>query len=171
MQGLVPCPALWVDQDDAIAGAASLRVAYRFGGDLQARQLPFRPIKLQPVRKGAQNNELVAYRSYIPAKIHLQLFRLTRVLFPALEQWHADLSSGVVTLLEHGNAGFNEIRAVCLEEVRRHNVNENIIAVVCVLYPFLVEPHPANKYQCHSGYSARVPLMPKHHDSSSQNRH
>ena len=116
MQGLLPCPALWVEESALAGGSGALRVLYRFGGMLQHCTLPGKPIKLQPVKQGPaggggsctakqqQQQGDVACRAFLPSRQHTQLYRLVVGLFPKLEQLHQELTSGGAVVLK-GPAG------------------------------------------------------------------
>jgi hypothetical protein len=115
LQGLLPCPALWVEHAALAAGCGHLRVLYRLGGALQHCELPFKPLKLQPSKQGAGAGAgsarlaaggsgsrgagvAPACRAYASSRLHLQLYRLSASLFPRLEQLDRDLCSGAVVL-------------------------------------------------------------------------
>jgi hypothetical protein len=123
MQGVLPCPALWVDESALAGGSGALRVLYRFGGMMQHCMLPGKPIKLQPVKQGSagggggskqppsgsstskqQQQGDVACRAFLPSRQHTQLYRLVVGLFPKLEQLHQELTSGGAVVLK-GPAG------------------------------------------------------------------
>ena len=92
-QGLISHPALWVDDQEAATGTAALYFSYSLGSSLQTQQLPIKPIKLQPIRNGADTT--ASYRAFVTSKVHLQLYRLVSTLFPTLERWDADLRSNI----------------------------------------------------------------------------
>lgn len=110
VQGLLPCPALWVERSAAAAGSAPLLVLYRLGGAVQHCALPGKPIKLQPVKAGggggggSARQGAAACRSFVSSRRHMQLYRLVLSLFPKLQQLDADLAGGAVALRGAGPA-------------------------------------------------------------------
>lgn len=127
-QGGIGCPSLWVDAAEAAAGIASLSLVYCLGGAPQLCRLPVKPIKLQPVRKAVPPapgpSGPAAFKAFLPAKAHLQLYRLVHSLAPTLQRWHEDLRrSGVHVVDPHrpgmATFGADQVRAMPVDKVSR----------------------------------------------------
>jgi hypothetical protein len=124
MQDTLRCPALWVDEDDALAGQACLQLVYRLGAGPQLCELPFKPIALRPDQTAGPGLDGVACRAYVSSKLHHQLYRLTLSLFPILERLHQELLASTVQMLDAGVSSqpmtsVDQIRAMPVEQVRR----------------------------------------------------
>lgn len=130
-QGRIACPALWLDASDAASGTAPLHLVYAFGGGPQLCRLPLKPVTLQPVRKTPPTPTPVlggcaSYKAFIPAKTHLQLYRLVHSLGPLLQRWHRELQSGSVHVVRPGQepgeqaVGVEQVRAMPTDKVCWH---------------------------------------------------
>lgn len=102
-----------------------------------------KPLKLQPIRKGGGTS--AAYRAFITAKVHQQLYRLVHTLFSSLQRWDADLCSGGgvtmagVTQLGRAAPGGGHIRTKTSEEgllLEVHCAQSSIIARGMVVINF-----------------------------------
>ena len=120
LQGSIPVPSLWIDEDEAVEATASLQIVYSLGSGPQACRLPFKPIKLQPLRKGASPPSPAAFKAFITAKAHLQLYRLTHLLFPTLARWDRDLGRGDVVFVgaQQSTSSADQFRALAVDQVR-----------------------------------------------------
>jgi len=123
LQGDIDVPSLWVDEAEAASGTAALRVAFRLGDGPQTCRLPFKAVKLQPMKRGGSDASLPAYKAFISAKLHLQLYRLVHLLFPTLGRWDQELRRGDVLFAssqqnqDSGASNVDAVRAMPVEQV------------------------------------------------------
>lgn len=96
-QGIVQCPAFYCDPEAVRAGRAQLGAVFRLGpGPARTQTLPFKPIKVQPLRDRAPAGpQRLACRAFLPERMHLALFRVQLCLFPRIERVHADWLQGL----------------------------------------------------------------------------
>lgn len=91
------CPAFYCDPEAVRAGRAQLGAVFRLGpGPARTQTLPFKPIKVQPLRDRAPAGpQRLACRAFLPERMHLALFRVQLCLFPRVERVHADWLQGL----------------------------------------------------------------------------
>lgn len=96
-QGALQCPAFYCDPEAVRAGRAQLGAVFRLGpGPARTQTLPFKPIKVQPLRDRAPADpQRLVCRAFLPERMHLALYRVQLCLFPRIARVHADWLQGL----------------------------------------------------------------------------